>query len=136
MANAFFLGLLYFLAVFTFAFATGAIRELTVAPLIGSSAAVVLEVPFLVLASWIVALRLLRKRSLTVTERIAMGATAFTLTIVCEAALAAVMRRQSISDWMASVATPLGLVGLAAQVVFAAMPVFLAHNRSDIAPNN
>jgi hypothetical protein len=133
MTTAYFIGLLYFLAVFTFAFAMGIARQLVVAPWLGSSAAVLLEVPILVVASWIVARRLLRYRSLTVSERAVMGATAFTLTMASEAALSVIMRGQSVSDWAAAVATPLGLVGLAAQLAFAAIPIFVNQGRKDTA---
>jgi hypothetical protein len=118
-------GLLYFAAVFTFAFAMGTARVLVVAPWLGPVAAVLLEVPILIGASWIVARRLLRNHSLTIAQRATMGATAFTLTMVSEVALSAIMRGQSVTDWAAAVATPLGLVGLAGQVVFAAVPIFL-----------
>jgi hypothetical protein len=125
MATGCFTGLFYFLAVFTFAFAMGIARQLVIAPRLGPSAAVLIEVPILVLASWIVARRLLRYRSLTVLERAVMGATGFTLTIASEAVLSEIMRGQSVADWAATVATPLGLVGLAAQLIFAAIPIFV-----------
>ena len=134
MTTAYMTGLLYFLAVFTFAFAMGIARQLVIAPQLGSSVAVLLEVPIVVAASWIVARRLLRYRSLTVPERALMGATAFTLTMASEAALSVIMRGQSVADWAAAVATPLGLVGLAAQLVFAAIPIFVNHAQTDTAP--
>ena len=134
MATAYFTGLLYFLAVFAFAFAMGITRELVVAPRLGSTAAVLLEVPILVVASWFVARRLLSNRSLTLPERAAMGATAFTLTMASEAALSVIMRGQSVTDWAAAVATPLGLAGLVGQVAFAAMPIFVGHGRTDTSP--
>ena len=134
MLAACFAGLLYFAAVFTFAFGMGIARVLVVAPRLGPTAAVLLEVPILVVASWIVARRLLRNRSLTLRQRTTMGATAFTLTMASEAALSVIMRGQSLTDWAAAVATPLGLAGLAGQVVFAAMPVFMGHGRTDTSP--
>ena len=134
MPAAYFTGLLYFAAVFTFAFAMGIARVLVVAPRLGPTAAVLLEVPTLVAASWIVARRLLRNRPLTGPQRAAMGATAFMLTMASEAALSVIMRGQSVTDWAAAVATPLGLVGLVAQVVFAAMPIFVGHGPTDTSP--
>lgn len=134
MLAACFTGLQYFVVVFTFAFATGAARILVVAPRLGPTAAVLLEVPIIVVASWIVARRLLRNRHLTLPERAAMGATAFALTMASEAALSAIMRGQSVTDWAASVATPLGLVGLAGQVAFAAIPLFTAYGGIDSPP--
>ena len=135
MSAACFIGLQYFTTVFTFAFAMGAARVLIVAPRLGPTAAVLMEVPILVAASWIVARRLVRNRSLTLSQRAAMGATAFTLTLLSEAALAALMRGESVADWAAAIATPLGLVGLAGQIVFAAMPIFVGHGQTNTAPS-
>ena len=134
MATPYVTGLLYFLSVFTFAFAMGIARELVVAPRLGSTPAVLLELPILIVASWIVARRLLRDRSLTLPERAVMGATAFTLTMSSEVALSGIMRGQSITDWASAVATPLGLAGLLGQVVFAAIPMFVGHARPMTAP--
>lgn len=134
MPAAYFMGLLYFAAVFTFAFAMGVARVLVVAPRLGPTAAVLLEVPILVVVSWIVARRLLRNRPLTLPQRATMGATAFTLTMASEAGLSVTMRGQSVTDWAAAVATPLGLAGLVGQVVFAAIPIFVGHGRTDTLP--
>jgi hypothetical protein len=116
-------GLFYFIVIFTLAFATGVVRTLFVAPLLGPVAAVSLEVPVILAASWFVARRLLRGRSFSLAQRAAIGALAFTLTMISEAALSQLIRGQSITEWAAAVATPLGLFGLAAQLGFAAMPV-------------
>jgi hypothetical protein len=126
---AVFAGIFYFAIVFTFAFAMGVIRTFIVAPRLGTTAAVCLEVPILLLASWGVASRLLRQRPFSFSQRVAMGAMAFALTMVSEAVLAALLRGQSVTQWALEVATPLGLVGLAGQLGFAAMPI-LAGRRS------
>jgi hypothetical protein len=131
MANALFTGLLYFLAVFTFAFAMGVTRELVVAPRVGSTVAVLMEIPLIIVASWIVAHRLLRNRAFTVAQRATMGATAFALTLASEAVLSGIIRGQSIADWVAGLATPLGLAGLAGQLAFAALPIFVGHGGAD-----
>ncbi len=113
----------YFAAVFVVAFALGVARTLVVAPTIGATAAVLLEIPIVLAVSWIVARRLLRARDFGVIERAAMGTIAFVLLMAAEAALAGVLRGQSVSQWAHELATPLGLVGLAGQLGFAAMPV-------------
>ena len=134
MPAAYFAGLLYFMAVFTLAFALGIARVLVIAPRLGPTTAVLLEIPILVGASWIVARRLLRNRSLTTPQRAVMGATAFTLTMASEAALAVIMRGQSVTGWATAIATLLGLAGLVGQIVFAGMPIFLGRGRADISP--
>lgn len=127
-----FTGILYFATVFTFAFAMGVIRTFVVAPRVGTTAAVCLEVPILLLASWGVARRLLQHRPFSLRQRFAVGATAFALIMVSEAVLAALLRRQSVTQWALELATPLGLVGLAGQLGFAAMPIFVGR-RSRVA---
>ena len=131
MKAAFVAGVLYFFAVFSFAFAMGVARQIAIAPLVGPSAAVLLEVPVVILASWLIARQLLRSRSLTVSERAVMGATAFALTMGSEASLAGIIRGQTVADWAATLATPIGIVGLAAQLIFAVIPVFVGTNRRD-----
>ena len=134
MVAACFTGMLYFGAIFTFAFAMGIARILVVAPRLGSTNAVLLEVPILVAASWIVARRLLRNRSFTLSQRGVMGAAAFALTMASEAALSVIMLGQNIMDWATTLATPLGLAGLVGQVAFAAMPILVGHGPADTSP--
>ncbi len=119
-----FAALVYFAAVFAFAFALGVARTLIVAPALGATSAVLLEIPVVLAASWIVARRALRHRHFDLPQRAAMGALAFILLMAAVALLAGVLRGQSIGQWVQEVATPLGLVGLAGQIGFAAMPVF------------
>ncbi len=117
--------LAYFVLVFALAFALGVARTLIIAPHIGETAAVLLEVPVLIVASWIVVRRLLRNRSFTLPQRAVMGAIAFAMTMASEAMLSVIMRNQGVTDWAKAVATPLGLVGLAGQIAFAAMPILV-----------
>jgi hypothetical protein len=115
--------ILYFAIVFAFAFAMGVARTLAVTPWLGPTAAVLLEIPAVLAVSWIVARRLLRDRPFDAGQCAAMGAIAFALLMVSEAALAGVLRGQTLVAWAHDVATPLGLIGLAGQIGFAAMPL-------------
>ena len=108
--------LLYFGIVFALAFALGVARVLVVAPAIGPAAAVFLEVPIVLAASWLVARWLLRDRNFQLPQRLAVGGIAFALLMASEALLAALMFGQSLSQWIAAVLTPLGLFGLAGQL--------------------
>jgi hypothetical protein len=123
-------GILYFAIVFSFAFALGVVRTVVVAPRLGATAAVLIEVPIVLLASWGVARGLLGRRAFTLAQRAAVGATAFALTMVSEAVLAGLLRGQSVAQWAGEVASPLGLVGLAGQLGFAAMPLFVGRRAS------
>lgn len=122
-------GVLYFAAVFAFAFVMGVFRTLVVAPRIGATAAVCIEIPLILITSWIVARRLLRDRSYTLGQRMIIGALAFILTMASEAALSVMLRGEAVSVWAASLFTPLGLLGLAGQIGFAIIPVFAGRTR-------
>jgi hypothetical protein len=123
--------ILYFAIVFAFAFAMGIARTLWAAPRLGSAAAVLLEIPILLAISWIVAQRLLRYKDVALPQRAMAGAIALTLTLLSEAAFASFVRGQSVSAWAAMVMTPLGLVGLAGQAIFGAMPMFIPPDPAD-----
>lgn len=124
-------GFVYFAGIFSLAFALGALRALVVAPRLGASVAVFLEIPVLLIASWLFARHLVRHQSLTLIDGAAIGAIAFALTMISEAVLAQVMRGQSLAEWGRELATPLGLVGLGGQLGFAVMPSVARENRSE-----
>lgn len=122
-------GLRYNAIIFGFAFAMGMARTLVIAPRIGATSAALLEVPIVVAVSWGAARRLLRHRSFVVRQRAAMGSTAFTLTMASEITLAGWLRGLSVLEWLAEIATPLGLVGLSGQIAFGLIPVLLPERR-------
>ena len=126
-------GTLYFAAVFAFAFVMGIARTLIVAPRIGATAAVCIEIPIILIASWFVARRLLRDRFFSLGQRMIIGAIAFVLTMASEAALSTVLPGASASVWAACLVTPLGLLGLAGQIGFAIIPIFAGRVRSSAA---
>lgn len=117
------IGCIYFAGIFTLAFALGVARTVFVAPRLGAAAGVLLEIPVVLIASWLLARRLVRQRSLAFVDLAAIGAIALALTMVSEAALAGVIRGQGLAEWATDLATPLGLVGLAGQLGFAMMPL-------------
>lgn len=124
-------GLVYFVIIFGFAFAMGVGRTLVIAPLLGETAAVLLEIPILVIASSFVARRITSNRFFTFRQLLSIGAIAFTLTMVSEALLADVIRGQSIPQWTASLTKPLGLIGLGGQLISAMMPTLQGGGRKD-----
>ena len=117
------LGLVYFAAIFTLAFGLGVARALVVAPRLGETAGVLLEIPVLLIASWLFARHLVRRRTLAFIDRATIGAVAFALTMISEALLAQALRGQALAEWGGELATPLGLVGLGGQLGFALMPL-------------
>ncbi len=120
-------GLVYFIIVFSFAFGLGVARSLLIAPQIGETAAVIFEVLILLLASQIVARRFVHKWPFSLVQLVLIGAIAFVSTMVSEAGLAGVIRDQSLDQWVNTLTTPLGLVGLAGQIGFALMPILTSN---------
>ena len=123
----------YFAITFAVAFALGVVRQLVVAPRLGGLGAVALEVPILVLVSAFVAGRLVTRFAVPrdLGPRAAMGGLAFVLLQSAEAALALVLQMPFI-DWLADLFTAKGALGLAAQIVFALLPIFVRNK--DTAP--
>ena len=130
MIAACIMGLRYYAIVFGLAFVMGVARTMVIAPRLGATVAVLLEVPIIVATSWVTVRHLLRHCAPTFPQSAAMGAVAFTLTMGSEVILARLLRGQSVIAWAADVMTPLGLIGLAGQIAFAVMPVLVAQDRN------
>ena len=116
--------LAYWAVVFAFAFALGTVRTLWLAPLLGSpTLAVAMELPLVLAASWSVARRVVRQWRLGPGECVATGAAAFALLMGAELALATWAFGQTAQGWLAAQFRLPGALGLAGQLVFAAMPL-------------
>lgn len=118
-------GLVYACAVFVIGFALGTVRVLLLAPRTGATAAVLLEAPLMLCASWWVSRRCIRRfRVARATGvRLLMGAVAFLVLMLGEAALAIGVLGSSAAGYLSSFASPPGAVGLTAQVAFACIPL-------------
>ncbi len=124
---------IYLAVTFAAGFALGTLRVLVVAPRVGELAAVGIEVPFMLLASFLVARWVLRRFAPGASHgrRLAIGAIAFALLIGMEMALSA-PRGIGPREFLASLMTPQGAVGLAAQCLFGLMPLLAgARSRTD-----
>jgi hypothetical protein len=116
----------YWALVFAAGFALGTLRVTLIAPAIGALAAVACELPLMLLASWWGALVVLRRWPLPDrAARLAMGALAFAMLMVAEAALARLAFGQSLTEWAALLATAPGALGIAGQLAFALIPSLL-----------
>jgi hypothetical protein len=123
MREAFKAGAIYFALVFTIGFALGAARLLVVAPRVGEMTAVFLELPLMLAASWFACGYVLRRRHLSQRHRrLVMGAVAFAMLMIAEAILSTLMGG-TLAAHFASYRTAPGLLGLAGQLAFAAMPL-------------
>jgi hypothetical protein len=117
-------GALYAIIVFLIGFILGTIRVLLVVPRLGETAAVIIEAPIMLAASWFVCRwcvdRLDIRRS--VPARSLMGLVALLVLMSAEVGLGAVLGRSLVAQF-AAYGSAAGAIGLAAQVVFATFPV-------------
>jgi len=119
-------GLAYFAVVFAAGFAMGTARELVIAPRLGSVGAVLVELPIMLVLSWFAAGRLVMAFAVASdgAARLAMGALAFVLLQGGEMALAAAFGLAPVA-YVAGLASLKGAIGLAGQVAFALIPLFV-----------
>ncbi|MGL6210055.1 MAG: hypothetical protein ACRC14_09530 [Paracoccaceae bacterium] len=111
----------YFGIVFAAAFGLGILRVLVLVPAIGPMASVALEVPVVLGLSWIVAGWVLTRWPVRQGQRLGMGVLAFCFLLAAEAALALTLG-QTLLQFVAAMATPVGALGLAGQIGFAIIP--------------
>lgn len=125
MSTALKAGLAYFSIVFAIGFALGAVRTLVFAPRMGELRAVLLELPIVLTASWLVCRWVLKRWSVSdrASDRLIMGAIAFALLIAAETAVGVLAFGRSIAAHFASYGSTSARVGLAAQVLFALFPL-------------
>ncbi len=128
--------LFYFGIVFAVAFGLGVLRVLLIAPLLGPVMAVLLEVPVILGVAWVTAGRALRRwpvMGASAARLLVMGGLAFGLLMLAEAALALAIGT-GIADWVRSLATAEGALGLAAQAVFGVVPLMRGRLSPQITP--
>ncbi len=118
-------GFLYFAVVFAVGFVLGTIRVLLLSPHLGSTTAVMIELPIILAAAWFscrwIILRLQVPRDSA--ARMVMGGVAFALTIAAELILGYFGFGRSVTEMLAAFATSDGALGLLGQIVFAVLPV-------------
>jgi len=118
-------GAVYFLILFLTGFVLGALRVFLVAPRLGDVTAVLLELPLMLVASWVVCRFLIRRMAVAAraTPRLLMGLTGFVLLMLAETALGLVGFGRSLDMQLTALAQPAGLIGLAGQLAFGAIPL-------------
>jgi hypothetical protein len=118
------LGLRYFAGVFAAGFLLGTVRTLWLAPALGELATVAVELPVMLGISWWWCRRLLARQALDMAARAVMGGTAFLWLMLAELALSLAFGRTA-AEQLAALLAPAGLLGLAGQMLFAAMPLVI-----------
>ncbi|MCC7282795.1 MAG: hypothetical protein IT556_10455 [Acetobacteraceae bacterium] len=115
--------LAYFAAVFAVGFVLGVVREMVVRPRLGATAAIALEAPAMLLATLLIACRVVRHFDLAAGgARLRTGLVAFALLMAAECAGSIALRGMTPSAWLAHFAEPDGVLSLALFLAFAAMP--------------
>lgn len=116
----------YFGGVFVIAFVLGTVRTVWLAPRIGATAAVLAEVPLILIASILVAIPIVRRDvAMTRQTAVAMGVIAFAMLMIAEVALSVVAFGMTVEQWARSLVAMPGPIGLAGQVIFAFVPMIV-----------
>ncbi len=117
---------LYFALTFAVGFALGVVRTLLVAPRIGEVGAVLIEVPFILFVSFFIARWVLARYAPTAgaPRRLAIGLLAFVMLLSTEMLMSWMMGAWP-RDFITSLVTTAGAIGLASQVMFAFIPLFI-----------
>jgi hypothetical protein len=118
-------GMIYFLLVFAAGSVLGIIRVTLIVPNFGALAGLLIELPLILLLSWLACRLVVRKLRVPadIQPRLIMGGLALALMLLAEAAVATIGLDQPLSEHIAQYGTVLGLIGLAGQLLFAAMPL-------------
>lgn len=118
-------GILYFALVFGLGFLLGIIRVIWLEPMAGTILAVVIELPFMLAASWFICLFLIRRFHIErqINERLIMGLVAFGLLMLGELLLSMSLQNMSAIGFLQKFELPENRLGLAGQITFALFPV-------------
>lgn len=123
-------GLSYFGLIFVLGAMFGPLRLLVLRPLLGAVPAVLLELPFMLAASWFVCSWLIGQLKVPGDgwSRLTMGGIAFILLMAAELALTVFAAGGTVASHLAAYRSPQALLGLTGQFAFALIP--LAARRS------
>jgi len=114
--------LAYWAAVFALGFVLGTLRVTLLAPRLGETPAVLIELPAMLAASWLSARRWIAPRLATRSEAVAAGTLAFMQLMGAELALAALAFGQDLQQWLGAQTQVPGAIGLGGQIAFALFP--------------
>jgi hypothetical protein len=128
-------GVAYAVTVFGIGFLLGTARVLMLAPRLGSTAAVSVETPIMLAASWYVSGKWMKRLAVgaEIQTRILVGAVAFVTLMILEVTLSITLFHRSFGEYVAGLRSPAGVIGFAAQLCFATFPLLnaIARQRSN-----
>jgi hypothetical protein len=124
-ARALAAGAAYFALVFAAGFALGTLRVALVAPTLGPVAATAVELPLMLGLAWFVCRWLVGRFALPprAAPRLVMGGVAFTLLMLAEYAVSALLLGRALGEHLATYRALAAQLGLAAQIAFALFPL-------------
>ena len=116
-------GLQYFALVFAAGLLLGTARTLLLQPMVGSTVAVLLELPLMLAIAWVACALVIRRTRVParMIDRALMGFTALVLLLLAEAALSIFFGR-ALSEHFLLYRRADAQLGLMAQIAFAAFP--------------
>lgn len=118
----------YFAFIFGLGFLLGTARTLIIAPLIGVTGGVVLELPVMIVASALLARQTMELYRIKGAGRaLGMGGLAFPLLMATEALLANLLTGQGPVRWFESLSETPGWIGLVGQITFGLCPLFWSY---------
>lgn len=119
-------GVAYFAVVFSLGFLMGVLRVLVMAPRLGESGALMLELPVMLTASWLACGWLMARFGVgpRLGERAAMSGMALVLLLIAEPAGAMILFGRTPGELLDSYRTVPALLGLVSQVAFVLFPLF------------
>lgn len=121
-------GLRYGAEAFALGFLLGTLRIIVLVPALGLLAAVLCEIPVMLLAmAWRAGVIMRHHRLRSTGQRAVMGVAGFALLMTCELGLGLALGTTP-GEWFAGLATHAGVAGLAAQLVFAILPLLVGRS--------
>lgn len=125
MATSLRAGFFYFMLVFALGFALGVFRVMVVIPRPGDTTAVLIELPVMLVSSWMACVWLVRRFAVPprAAERLAMGVFAFALLMLAELAVSVFGFGRTVPEYLATYRATGARFGLAAQSLFALFPL-------------
>jgi len=118
-------GFAYFLLAFGMGFALGIMRTVFVAPVLGETFAVALELPIILVFAWFICRWLTRQFLVParLSARALMGIFAFALLMMGEVAISILLAGRSLAEHVLLYREASHILGLAGQIAFALFPV-------------
>ena len=121
--RTFLAGFIYFIVILAAGFILGAIRVAVFAPALGNTLSVVLQLPFMLAVAWFACRSIVRLCSVPAVTgpRVAMGVIAFAFLMLSQFGLGEILGLSAVAQ-LQTYRTPAGLLGLVANLAYAAFP--------------